>query len=80
MLKPGALNRVARGKITEYHTRALSQRPKAKDVLFRACKHGFHLHLPTQAVNTGATTAWRMYPANSRKTRVSSKAYCGDMV
>ena len=40
-LKPGACNRVARGKITtECHTRALSQRPKAMYVLFRACKHG----------------------------------------
>ena len=41
MLKAGAFIRVARGKITEYHTEALSQRPNAKDVLFRACKHGF---------------------------------------
>ena len=40
-LKAGAFNRVlvARGKITGYHTRALSQRPKAKDVRFRACNH-----------------------------------------
>ena len=41
MLKPGGFNRVACAKITEYHTRALSQRPKAKDVLFRACKHRY---------------------------------------
>ena len=45
-LKAGAFNRVARGKITEYYTRASSQRRKAKDVLitsilFRLCKNGF---------------------------------------
>jgi len=40
--------RVARGKITEYHTRALSHRPKATDVLFRACKHGSQPAAPHQ--------------------------------
>jgi hypothetical protein len=40
-LKQGAFNRVACGNITEYHTWVSSQRPKANDVLFRACKHGF---------------------------------------
>ena len=40
-LKAGAFNRVARGKITECHTHAMSQTPKANDVLFRVCKHRF---------------------------------------
>jgi len=45
-LKAGAFNRVARGKITECHSRALSRRPKAKHVLSRACEHGFQPALP----------------------------------
>jgi len=40
-LKPGAVNRISRGKIAEYDTQAVNQGQKAKDVVVRACNHGF---------------------------------------
>ena len=47
--KPGAINRAARGKITAYHTPALSQIPITKDVFSVPAITGFNLHRPTAA-------------------------------
>jgi len=43
-------NRVARGKITEHHTRGVQSDIHANDVLFRACKLRFQPAPPYQAL------------------------------
>jgi hypothetical protein len=48
-----ALIRVAGGNITDHDTRASSWIPNATDVLFHACKHGFHHATPYQAKYLG---------------------------
>jgi hypothetical protein len=62
---------VARGKNTEYHTRALSQGPNAKDNLFRACKLRTLVSTCTALL---CDRAWRRFGTSARPTSSFARA------
>jgi len=66
----------------EYHTRALSHRPKAKDVLYRACNHRFQRappHLGLVQLNARRDLAVRqcLQPRRLRGVLVAQEGEAG---